>query len=52
LQQAVADGVAEGVVDELELIEVEEHDRNRAAVAPRVRLRDADAVAEEQPVRQ
>ena len=34
LEQPVADGVTEAVVDGLELVEVEEHQRDQAAVAP------------------
>ncbi len=52
LQQRVADGVAEGVVHQLELIEIEEHDRGRGVMPFGMRQGDVDAVAEEQPVGQ
>ena len=51
-QQLVAEAVAEGVVDVLEAIEVEEHHRQRRLLPLRVRQRDREPVAEEVAVRQ
>src|SRR4051794_20618174 len=51
-QQLVARGVAEGVVDGLEAIEVEEEDRDAARVAAEARHRLPEAVEEELAVRQ
>ncbi|EXI73206.1 MAG: hypothetical protein AW07_02820 [Candidatus Accumulibacter sp. SK-11] len=51
-QQAVADIVAEGVVDQLETVEVEEEDRCPLLRAPRATDRVADAFVEQAAVRQ
>src|ERR1051326_2234247 len=50
-EELVADRVPEAVVDELEVIEVEIHHRERPAVALRLRDGGEDAVAEEEAVR-
>ena len=47
LQQAISDLVTEAVVDHLETVEVEEHQRHRAAGALRARHRAAQAVAKQ-----
>jgi len=52
LQQRVADRVPEGIVDQLELIEIEEHHPPRGVMALGVRERDVDAIAKEQTVGQ
>ena len=52
LEHVVADPVAEGVVDLLELVEVDQDDREQAAVAPAARHRLAQAVLEQEPVGQ
>ena len=51
-QQAVARRVAEGVVDELEVVEVDEQERHRPPAAPRTRDRRAQARLELGTVRQ
>ena len=43
-QQLVAGGVAEGVVDELEVVEVEVQQRDRARRAPRARQRELEVL--------
>ena len=50
LQQPIARVVAERVVDVLEVVEVEEHDRHVAARAAGQRERVLDAIAEQVPV--
>ena len=52
LQQAVAGVVAERIVDVLEVVEVEEHDRDEALAALRQGERVLHAVAEQVAVRQ
>src|SRR5262249_34912962 len=52
LEELVAGGVAESVVDVLEAVEVEEEDGGLALAAPRVGERLAQAVAEQAAVRQ
>ena len=47
LEQLVALGMAEGVVDQLEAIEVDEQQRDQAAIAPRRHQRDAEPVEEQ-----
>ena len=49
-QQAVAGGVPERVVDLLEVVDVEEQDRDRGVVAARAVQSDAEAVEEQRPV--
>ena len=51
-EHLVSDGVAEAVVDRLEVVEVDEHDAHRRALlrAPRQRVRDA--IGEECAVRE
>ena len=51
-EQVVAGGVAERIVDELELVEVGEQHRDGAAVAPAARERALEAVERQRPVRQ
>ena len=51
-QQIVADRVAERVVDALELVEIEIHDRERRAVAPCAVERLGELLVEAGPVRQ
>ena len=52
LQQPVAQAVAQGVVDDLEAIEVEEQDGQPRRAAVRLGHRDGEAVVEQQPVGQ
>ncbi len=52
LEQGVADRVAERIVDRLEAVEVEEHQRHATLHAVRMRLRLGDAVAEQQAIGQ
>ena len=52
LQHRVALGVAERVVDVLEVVEVEEDHRERRAAAPAARQRLLDAVAQQHAVRE
>jgi hypothetical protein len=52
LEQAVAAGVAERVVDHLEAVDVHEQQGQPLAVAARVVDRHLEAVPEEEPVRQ
>ena len=52
LQQLVAEGVAEGVVDDLEAVEIEEHHRHGMLGAAGVGERHRQPVAEQTPVRQ
>ena len=49
-QHRVAGGVAEAVVDGLEVVEVDEHDADRPAAAERAHERMLDAVGEERAV--
>src|SRR3546814_964446 len=51
-QQLVADAVAEGVVDRLEVVEVEEHGGHRGAVALGSTEQLLSSVADQGPVRQ
>jgi hypothetical protein len=51
-QQLVAEAVAEGVVDVLEPVEIEEHHRQRRLGALGVGERDGQSIAEEQAIRQ
>jgi hypothetical protein len=51
-QHAVAEAVTEGVVDDLEAVQVEEHHHQRGLLAPGVGQCDGQPVAEEEPVRQ
>ena len=51
LQQLVARVVAEGVVDVLEAVQVDEQHREIAAIAARVLDREVEHVAEHGPVR-
>ena len=51
-QQQVALGVAEGVVDQLEAVDVDEHDCERAGAALRLRDRELEAILEQHPVGQ
>ena len=52
LQQPVAPGVAEGVVDGLEVVEVQEQHRERPAVVAPATERVLHAIAEQRPVRE
>ncbi len=52
LKKLVAGRVSERIVDVLEAVDVEEEDRDLGAVALRERDRLADAIVEQQPVRQ
>ena len=52
LQQPIADLMAEAVVDQFEAVEVEEHQRQRAAGALRARHRPAQAIAKQGAVGQ
>ena len=49
-QQAVAGAMAEAIVDRLEAVEVEDHDREQALVAPRPGQRALEAVLEQRAV--
>ena len=49
-EQAVAGGMAEAVVDRLEAVEVEDHHREQALVAPRPGQRALEAVLEQRAV--
>ena len=51
-QQLVAKAVTEGVVDDLESVEVEEHEHERRFLPFRMGESDRQAVPEEEPVRQ
>src|SRR4051794_15053924 len=51
LEDVVAGGVAEGVVDLLEAVEIHEEHRDPAAVAPRRQQRALDPVGEERAIR-
>ena len=52
LQQPITDLVAEAVVDQLEAVEIEKHQRHRLAGALRPRHRLAQSIAEQRPVGQ
>ena len=52
MQQLVAAGVAEAVVDDLEVVEVQEQQRRRVAAAPGARLGALEAVVEQRAVRE
>ncbi len=52
LDELVTDGVAEGIVDVFQPVEVDEHHRDLVAGAMRLRDRDDEPVDEQRPVRQ